>query len=321
MDTPPPARASIVPRLPTSEELPHSDDTPVDNEDQNLLPNWLFAVLDRMWADRPDWYFAVDMAVYDRDGQSRRTPTIIPDGFLALGVPRYRYPDRGRLSYVIAEEGDVVPQFALEYVSHAYGGEYDRKFEIYAQLGVLYYAIYNEKHRHSRRKARYQGWGLHRNGSVAAAPAESGYTVDALEVYRLDQGHYRRLLGDPVWMPEIGLGLGRVQGVLQGRQREWLAWFNGQGLAYPLVQEIADRAEQEADQERQRANQERQRANQEQQRANQEQQRANQEQQRADQEQQRADQERSARLALLQQLRNRGLDLDQLGLGDDQPPA
>jgi hypothetical protein len=28
-------------RLPTSEELPSSDDTPVDNEDQNLLPNIL----------------------------------------------------------------------------------------------------------------------------------------------------------------------------------------------------------------------------------------------------------------------------------------
>lgn len=32
-------------RLPTSEELPCSDDTPVDNENQNTLPNWLLAVL------------------------------------------------------------------------------------------------------------------------------------------------------------------------------------------------------------------------------------------------------------------------------------
>lgn len=32
-------------RLPTSEELPCSDDTPVDNEIQNLIPNLLLAVL------------------------------------------------------------------------------------------------------------------------------------------------------------------------------------------------------------------------------------------------------------------------------------
>ena len=32
-------------RLPTSDELPDSDDTPVDNEIQNLIPNLLLAVL------------------------------------------------------------------------------------------------------------------------------------------------------------------------------------------------------------------------------------------------------------------------------------
>jgi hypothetical protein len=33
-------------RLPTSEELPCSDDTPVDNENQNTIPNWLLAILE-----------------------------------------------------------------------------------------------------------------------------------------------------------------------------------------------------------------------------------------------------------------------------------
>jgi len=31
--------------LPTTEELPCSDDTPVDNEDQNFLPNFLLLLL------------------------------------------------------------------------------------------------------------------------------------------------------------------------------------------------------------------------------------------------------------------------------------
>ncbi|WP_353259395.1 DUF874 family protein [Prochlorothrix hollandica] len=294
-------------RLPSSEELPHTDDTPVDNEDQNLLPNWLFAALEEMWIDRRDWYFAVDMAVYDREGQRRRTPTIIPDGFLALGVPRYRYPDRGRLSYVISEESDVVPILALEHVSHKYGGEYDRKFEIYAQLGVLYYVIYNGQRRHKRRKQRYAGGAVQyselatgTNGTTGS-PGATGtagsngavgsngntglqpLTVDALEVYRLEAGVYRRIAGDPVWMPEVGLGIGCVQGELQGRQREWLAWFNELGVAYPLVQERAEQERQRAEQERQRAEQER----------------------------QRAEQERQARLRLLDQLRQMGIDLSQ----------
>ena len=32
-------------RLPTSEELPCSDDTPVDNENQNFIPNLLLFLL------------------------------------------------------------------------------------------------------------------------------------------------------------------------------------------------------------------------------------------------------------------------------------
>ncbi len=51
-------------RLPTAEELPSSDDTPVDNELQNLLPNLLLASLAIIWAERMDWYFGVDMGIY-----------------------------------------------------------------------------------------------------------------------------------------------------------------------------------------------------------------------------------------------------------------
>lgn len=50
--------------LPTSDELPCSDDTPVDNEDQNWIPNLLLFLLEYLWKDRSDWYFGVDMGVY-----------------------------------------------------------------------------------------------------------------------------------------------------------------------------------------------------------------------------------------------------------------
>lgn len=48
-------------RLPTSDELPDSDDTPVDNEEQNFLPNLLLLLLKYIWKTRQDWFFGVDM--------------------------------------------------------------------------------------------------------------------------------------------------------------------------------------------------------------------------------------------------------------------
>jgi Uma2 family endonuclease len=77
----------LQPALPTSDELPCSDDTPVDNEDQNLLPNVLLFLLASIWADRLDWYFGVDMAVCHTTGVNPRMP-VVPDAFLSVGVER-----------------------------------------------------------------------------------------------------------------------------------------------------------------------------------------------------------------------------------------
>jgi Uma2 family endonuclease len=73
--------------LPSIDELPCSDDTPVDNEDQNLLPNVLLFLLKAIWSERMDWYFGVDMAVYHTAGEDPRIP-VVPDAFLSIGVGR-----------------------------------------------------------------------------------------------------------------------------------------------------------------------------------------------------------------------------------------
>jgi Uma2 family endonuclease len=55
--------------LPTSEELPCCRRyTPVDNEDQNFLPNYLLFLLELIWQQRNDWYFGVDMGIYHTTG-------------------------------------------------------------------------------------------------------------------------------------------------------------------------------------------------------------------------------------------------------------
>jgi Uma2 family endonuclease len=77
--------------LPTAEELPDSDDTPVDNELQNDIPNLLLNILLSIWGDRSDWFWGVDMGIYYEPNieKPEESKSIAPDGFLALGVPRH----------------------------------------------------------------------------------------------------------------------------------------------------------------------------------------------------------------------------------------
>ena len=150
--------------LPTSDELPCCDDTPVDNvgrrtsrsEDQNFLPNYLLFLLELIWKDRSDWYFAVDMGVYHTTGVSPKVP-IVPDGFLSLGVPRRKPGNKSRKS-----------------------------------------------------------------------------------------GQYQLQLGEPYWMPEVGLAIGRSQGVVGGLDRETLSWFDQRGQRYLSAEEQAQQAQQQA---------------------------------------------------------------------------
>jgi Uma2 family endonuclease len=207
--------------LPTSDELPGSDETPVDNEDQNFLPNFLLFLLATLWKDRMDWFFSVDMGIYHTTGNNPRVP-VIPDGFLSIGVER-RKQGKSRKSYVVWEENNVVPIWVLEVVSDAYGGDYDEKLKIYQRLGVLYYVIYNPEF--------YQ-----RHGH------------QPFEVYKLINGIYQLQSGEPIWMPEVGLGIGRFQRVIDGLEREVLYWYGENGDRYLTADEQLEQEQQEKEQ-------------------------------------------------------------------------
>jgi hypothetical protein len=125
-----------------------------------------------------------------------------------------------------------VPILVLETVSHQPGGEYAEKRVTYANLGVLYYVIYN---REFWRRDQHQPF----------------------EVYKLTNGQYELQAGEPYWMPEAGLGVGRWQTVIGGVEEEILTWFDAQGQRHLGGDE----------QEYQRANLEKQRADRERERA------------------------------------------------------
>ncbi len=196
--------------LPSSEELPDSDDTAVDNELQNLIPGLLKTILALVWCDRWDWFFGVDMGIYYHPDK----PAIVPDGFLSLGVKRFIDEDL-RLSYVLWEENKL-PILALEVVSQIYREEYNIKKEFYAkELGILYYVVYSPLR-------------------CKKSP---------LEVYRLVDGEYILMSGNPVWLPEIGLGIGQERGIYQGIVREWLYWYDEEGQRFLTPEERIREAE------------------------------------------------------------------------------
>lgn len=91
------------------------------------------------------------------------------------------------------------------------GGEYDDKMTKYAEMGVLYYTIYNSDY-----------WKRDKH--------------DPFEVYRLERGAYVRQRGNPVWMPEIELGIGYEQGTHEGWSRKWLYWYDEQGNRFPALE-------------------------------------------------------------------------------------
>jgi Uma2 family endonuclease len=284
--------------LPTEEDLPYTDDQPVDNELQWLIPFLLRSILGLAWRDRNDWFLGMNIGLYYELG----VDAIGPDALLSLGVPTFRDNGKLRLSYVVWHENNVMPQWVLELVSQKKGGEYDRKFEIYQAIGILYYVIYNPNH-----------WRRDKH--------------DPFEVYKLIDGQYVRQEGNPVWMPELGLGIGVEEGSYEGHSpRDWLYWYDADGNRLPTPDNAIAAARQQLAWERQQRRQAEQQIEQEQQQRRQAEQQAEQErrqrrqaEQQIEQERLRTEQERQQRLqveqqmqTLMEQLKARGINPEDL---------
>ena len=123
---------------------------------------------------------------------------------------------------------------------------------------------------------------------------ELGKTI--LRVYELRNNIYVEL--NNFFLSQIGLGLTIWHGIFEGLEYDWLRWCDASGNILLTGNELAQQAQQRAEQQKQRAEQEKQRAQQAQQQAEQEKQRAEQEKQRADR--------------LLEILRERGINPDEV---------
>lgn len=231
-------------------------DLPSDNPEDPGLPDefhdWQPQLLSETFVPAtypPEQVFtAKDLNLY-YDSQNPRLYKR-PDWFGAVGVPRLLEPGKGRLSYVIWQEGRA-PMVVVELLSPntqeadqgltPRGLNIPSKWEVYETiLRVPYYVVFNR-------------------------------IGDRLRLFQLQGGSYQELLVDPqesqessvtpkLWIEELQIGLGLWQGSFAGVERLWLRWYDREGNWIANTAEREQRAERRAERAEQLAEQERQRA-------------------------------------------------------------
>jgi Uma2 family endonuclease len=152
-----------------------------------------------------------------------KTPAVVPDCLLSLDVtyPENVHVKRGH-SYYQWDMGKP-PDVVIEAVSDRRGDEEALKKDLYARLGVLYYAIFDPDH---------------------------FLSTDTLQTHELVVGEYRRTNLGP-WA-KVGLGMRLWQGTFEGLEAEWLRWCDAHGEIIPTAEERAAQADQRATQAEER---------------------------------------------------------------------
>jgi Uma2 family endonuclease len=158
---------------------------------------------------------------------------IVPDVLLSINVrlPENVFPKLNR-SYFVWKYGKP-PEVVIEIVSNKEGGEDTRKLELYADVRVSNYVIYDP---------------------------ESHLSDQTLRVFRLNGNHLVEDSNAPILFPGVGLGLTIWKGQYEATDSDWLRWTDLDGYLIPTGAERADQESRRADQESRRAAQESRRA-------------------------------------------------------------
>ena len=226
-------------------------DLPSECAEEPGLPNAFHFLQPRLLdsalalADYPHdrWFSGMDMRLYYDSANSGWYKR--PDWFLAVGVPRMYEGRDIRQSYVVWQE-QVVPRLIIEFLSPGteaedlgrfYGGKLviadpekpPGKFVVYEEiLQVPHYITYDS----ITQELRYF---RHAAGRYQAQPIGAG--------------------SPKIWLPDLQVGLGTWDGVVEGMRDRWLRWCDADGNWLPTEteQERQQRkqAEEIADRERQ----------------------------------------------------------------------
>ena len=278
--------------IPNVDDLITEDDTPVDNiyseKQQRLLTEPLYS----SWNPGRPFLAVANVGLF----YAIRQPPLVPDALLSLDVetPADFKPKKNR-SYFMWEYGKA-PEAVIEIVSNKEGGETTDKMLNYAQIGILYYAIYDpfQKVQEGALKGlRAEGQELCALPGGVAADLESGPDALAWSI----REHRRRVAA--LVRSRRSRHPDRRRTAEQERQHPEQA------------NERAEQAVQRSEQAVQRSEQERQRAEQERQLRRAGKPSAEQAGQLAEQERQQAEQERQRADRLAAQLRELGLQFQE----------
>jgi len=212
------------------------DDQPVDNIFSEKQQRLLAESLNSSWQpDKPFVAFANVGIFY-----ALHRPPIVPDMFLSLNVelPSNIWKKQHR-SYFIWEYGKP-PEVVVEIVSNTEGKENSRKIDIYSQIGVWYYAIFDPQR-------------LIQKEELRIIQFSTGNLIPKID---------RELTN-------VDLRLTVWEGVYEGRHDRWLRWLDAEGNLILTGHERARQEKRRAEQEKARAEQEKARAEQEKARAEQ----------------------------------------------------
>jgi len=235
------------------------DDTPVDNFQSELQQRLLVEPIYSARALSLPILAAANVGLFYK----LKGDPIVPDMMLSLGVQRPAdFSERRNRSYFVWEFGKV-PEVCVEIVSNAEGdelilskksqqkGKVASKKEIYAQIGVSYYVVFDP---------------------LQQIQGEQEMNAALLRVWTISPIGYTELtplqgisnVGESIWLEGVGLGLTLWEGSYEEDiPRLWLRWCDQNGQVIPTGAEGQALERQRAEAERQRAEAERQRAEQE----------------------------------------------------------
>ena len=218
------------------------DDTPVDNFQSEVQQRLLVEPLYSSKALPAPFLAVANLGVFYR----LQGDPLVPDVFLSLGVQRAEdFSQRRNRSYFVWEFGKV-PEVCIEVVSNREGdelllsqksrqkGKTAAKKQIYAQVGVRYYVVFDPLQRIQGRDemddALLRVWSISADGYTELTSAQGITTA-----------------GQSVWLNGVGLGLTLWAGEFEETvTRLWLRWCDREGQVISTGAERADEAEAKA---------------------------------------------------------------------------
>lgn len=198
--------------IPDANLLITEDDTPVDNlasaKQQRLLVSSLYSSLQNQI-----FLAEANVGVYHTYGE----PAIVPDVFVSFDVqtPENWWEKENRC-YLVWKFGKS-PELVIEIVSNKEGNELGKKLEVYEQMRVAYYVVYDPN----------QNLG-----------------EQVLRIYTIKGRRYIETTDN--WLEDIGLGITLWNGEFEGRNDTWLRWCYQDGTVLATGDERAQNAEHRA---------------------------------------------------------------------------